>query len=81
VQLTGCASAPDTLECLRVVPYATLADAVSTTPSVFSPNGLDLTWDVSIDGELVKKSSMQYINEGCYARIPVLGGQVDDEGT
>ncbi|KAF9789744.1 sterol esterase [Thelephora terrestris] len=81
VQFTGCASAPDTLECLRAAPYATLADAVNTTPSFLSLNGLDLTWDISIDGELIQKTVKQYVNEGCYARVPILGGQVDDEGT
>ncbi|KAF9789755.1 Alpha/Beta hydrolase protein, partial [Thelephora terrestris] len=81
VQFTGCASAPDTLECLRAAPYATLADAVNTTPSFLSLNGLDLTWAISIDGELIEKAVKQYINEGCYAMLPILGSQVDDEGT
>ncbi|KAF9643417.1 sterol esterase [Thelephora ganbajun] len=81
VQFTGCTSAPDTLECLRVAPYATLKDAINTTPSFLSPNGLDLTWDISIDGDLIKKSLKQYICDGGYARVPILGGQVDDEGT
>jgi len=81
VQFTGCASAPNTLECLRSAPYATLMDAVNTTPAFLSPNGLDLTWGISIDGDLIKKSLKQYIREGCYARIPMIGGQVDDEGT
>ena len=48
---------------------------------MFSPNGLDLTWGISIDGDLVKESLMQYIRDGTYAKVPVLGGQVDDEGT
>ena len=81
VQSTGCTSASDTLECLRAAPYATLADAIDNTVSLFSPNGLDLTWGISIDGELVQKSLNQYVNEGCYAKVPILGGQVDDEGT
>jgi acetylcholinesterase len=81
VQFTGCTSTPDTLECLRAVPYATLKAAVDTTPSSFSPNGLDLTWGISIDGDLIKKSLRQYIREGRYARVPILGGQTDDEGT
>jgi acetylcholinesterase len=81
VQFTGCDSAPDTLECLRAVPYATLADVVNNTPSFFSPNGLDLTWAPSIDGEFLQKSLNDYFNAGSYARIPILGGQVDDEGT
>ena len=81
VQYTGCSSAPDTLECLRAAPYATLKDAINTTPSFLSPNGLDITWGASIDGQLIQKSFKQYIDEGCYARVPILGGQVDDEGT
>ena len=81
VQFTGCSSAQDTLECLRAAPYDTLKAAVDTTPSFLSPNGVDFTWGISIDGEFVQKSLKQYIEEGCYARIPILGGQVDDEGT
>ena len=56
-------------------------DAINTTPAVLSPNGLDITWGISIDGDLIKKSSMQYIRDGTYAKVPILGGQADDEGT
>jgi len=80
VELTGCTSAPDTLECLRAVPYATLKDAVDTTPGTFS-NGSSGTWGISIDGDLIKKSLRQSIRGGRYARVPVVGGLVDDEGT
>ena len=71
----------DTLECLRAAPYATLTDAINATPPLFSPNGLDVTWCISIDGELVQKSLMQSVSEGRYAKVPILGGDVDDEGT
>ena len=81
MEFTGCTSAPDTLECLRAVPYATLKDAVDTTPVPFSPNGLDLAWSISVDGGLVKKSLRQYVREGCYARVPIVGNLVDDEAT
>ena len=81
VQFTGCTSASNTLECLRSAPYATLMDAVNTTPSFLSPNGMDLSWGMSVDGDLIKKTLYQYILEGCYARVPMIGGQVDDEGT
>lgn len=81
VNYTGCTSAPDTLECLRSAPNATLRDAVNTTPAFVSPNGLDLTWSISIDGDLFKKSVREYIREGSYPKIPMIGGQVDDEGT
>ena len=81
MQSTGCASATDTLECLRAAPYATLMDAVGTTPSLSSPSGLDITWRISVDGDLMKKTMRQYVSEGSYARVPILGGLVDDEGT
>jgi len=78
VQFTGCTSAADTLEYIHAAPYATLKDAINTTPTTFSPNGS--SWGISIDGDLVKKSLRQYVHEGCYARVPILAGQVDDEG-
>ena len=56
-------------------------DAVNTTPAISSSNGLDIPWRISVDGDLVKKSLRQYISEGSYARVPILGGLVDDEGT
>ena len=37
VEATGCSSAADTLQCLREVPYATLAAAVDSSPGIFSP--------------------------------------------
>ena len=43
--------------------------------------GLDFTWGISIDGDLINKSLRQYVREGCYARVPIVGGLVDDEGT
>jgi len=81
VQFTGCAAALDTLECLRAAPYATLKDAIDTNSATSPPNGVDLTWSISIDGDLIKKSLRQYVREGRYARVPMLGGQTDDEGT
>jgi len=56
-------------------------DAVNAIPALFSPNGLDLAWSISIDGDLMKKSLRQYISEGTYAKVPIIGGGVDDEGT
>ena len=81
VQSTGCTSASDTLECLRAVPDANLTDTVNTTPAFLSPNGLDIAWSINIAGELFQKSLKEYVRGGCYARVPILGGQVDDEGT
>ena len=56
-------------------------DALSTISSSPTFDGVDITWSISIDGELIKKSLNQYVSDGCYARVPTLGGDVDDEGT
>jgi hypothetical protein len=82
VWFAGCTSTPDTSERPRAAPYATLRDAADTTPSFVSPNGMDYTWGITItiDGELIKKSLRQYTREGRHASVPILGGQVDDEG-
>jgi len=56
-------------------------DAVNTIPALFSSNVLDLAWSISIDGDLMKKSLRQYISEGIYAKVPIIGGGTDDEGT
>jgi len=55
--------------------------AINTTPAFLSRNGLNFTWGISIDGDLMKMSLRQYISKGSYAKIPMIGGQVDDEGT
>jgi len=56
-------------------------DAINTTPALFSPNGMDITWSISVDGDLMKKSLRQYISAGSYAKVPIIGGGTDDEGT
>ena len=36
VEKTGCQSSPDTLECLRKVPYATYKKAMDASPNMFA---------------------------------------------
>ena len=51
------------------------------TSFITTLNGSDVVWSISLDGELIKKSLNKYISDGCYAKVPILGGDVDDEGT
>jgi acetylcholinesterase len=37
VNETGCAGSPDTLDCLRELPFDTLAAAINKTPDIFNP--------------------------------------------
>jgi len=81
VQGTNCSAAKSTMECLRKVPADALLKVIDTTPAMFSPEGLIFTWGQSVDNVLFKKTSKQLIREGNYAKVPVLAGSTDDEGT
>ena len=50
VKETGCSSQPDTLECLRKVPYATFKKAMDKSPNFFAYQvGAYLTVAMSVD--------------------------------
>jgi len=81
VQQTNCTASTSTLDCLRKVSSATLLDAVNTTPAMLSANSMNFTWFQSVDDVLFNKSLKEYIREGHYAKVPVLAGGNDDDGT
>ncbi|KAF8998244.1 Alpha/Beta hydrolase protein [Cyathus striatus] len=78
---TGCAGSKDTVACLRTVPADDLLAAVNNTPSLFSFESLILSYEPSIDGELIARSPMTSVQEGLYAKVPIINGDTDDEGT
>lgn len=81
VEQTNCSSLTSTLDCLRKVPSDILLDVVNTTPSSLSANGLNFTWFYSADNVLFNKSMKEYVRDGQYTKIPVIGGCNNDEGT
>ncbi|KAF9043105.1 carotenoid ester lipase precursor [Panaeolus papilionaceus] len=81
VQATNCATAQDAIDCLRKVPYDNLLAAINTTPNLFSPQSLRLAYTPMIDGRLIKRAPLLSVKQGKYARIPVITGNVEDEGT
>ncbi|KAI1539401.1 PnbA Carboxylesterase type B [Pyrenophora tritici-repentis] len=69
-QSVGCASATDTLQCLRDVPYETIA-----------PYGyLGLEWFHVIDGSFIPRYGQQSLKEGKFTKIPLILGTNTDEG-
>ncbi|KAK7031810.1 carboxylic ester hydrolase [Favolaschia claudopus] len=81
VSSTNCADADDTIECLQHVPYDTLMTAVNNTADFLAYRSLNLVWTPRIDGELILKSPWLAVQEGAYAKIPIVGGVCEDEGT
>ncbi|KAJ7896966.1 sterol esterase [Mycena leptocephala] len=81
VTANNCTAAPDTLDCLRRVPFDAFMATVNKTPNFFSYQSLVLVWRPRIDGDLVLADPMVSISWGAYAKHPVMSGNADDEGT
>ncbi|KAG0695414.1 Alpha/Beta hydrolase protein [Suillus ampliporus] len=80
VNQTGCASSPDTLQCLREVPYDTLMSAANMIPNVLAYQGLP-TWFPRVDGAFLTADPQDLVLNGSVADIPFITGNCDDEGT
>ncbi|KAJ7505884.1 Alpha/Beta hydrolase protein [Mycena galericulata] len=81
VDQVGCASASDTLECLRTVPYATLKAAQDASPFIFAYQSLTLAWLPREDGVFLTDNPQRLVQQGKVANIPFVTGDCDDEGT
>jgi acetylcholinesterase len=66
----GCTGASDTLQCLRDVPYETIAP--------FGYQGLE--WFHVIDGSFIPRYGQQSLVQGKFAKIPIILGTNTDEG-
>jgi hypothetical protein len=69
VNQTGCASASDTLACLRTIPYQTLLDAVNQTPSVFSYMSLRLAFGPWTDGVFLTENAQDLLAKRDYTKV------------
>ncbi|KAK7029558.1 hypothetical protein VNI00_014435 [Paramarasmius palmivorus] len=81
VSSTGCSGSPDTLQCLREVPYTQLKAAIDETPGIFSYQSLNLPWLPRADGTFLSDNPQKLVQEGKVANIPMISGNCDDEGT
>ncbi|KAF8272611.1 Alpha/Beta hydrolase protein [Lactarius quietus] len=81
VERTNCSGSPDTLACLREAPYDELKAAMDDTPSAFSYQSLALVWLPRVDGVFLVDDPQKLVQQGIVARIPVVSGNCDDEGT
>ncbi|KAK8075370.1 hypothetical protein PG997_010033 [Apiospora hydei] len=74
VNKTNCASAADTLQCLRNVPTWDLSNILNSTtsPTFSSP---------TIDGDFIQAPRWQLVRDGKFVHVPLLIGTNFDEGT
>ncbi|KAH9960122.1 carotenoid ester lipase precursor [Russula dissimulans] len=81
VRETGCRGQPDTLDCLRRVPYATFKRAMDSSPNLFSYQGLVLAWMPRVDGVFLTEPPEYSVLRGHVSNVPLITGNCDDEGT
>ncbi|KAF9535607.1 Alpha/Beta hydrolase protein [Crepidotus variabilis] len=78
---TNCASSNDTFLCLQQVSQDELKVAVDETPNYFSYDSLVLAWSPRADGKFLPDNPQRLLQQGKFMSIPVISGNVDDEGT
>ena len=83
VTAAGCAEQNDSLECLRRLPFEQLSDALSSVPSFFSYTSIDLSYLPRPDpaDTFLPESPEVAIQGGRFAKVPVIVGDQNDEGT
>ncbi|KAM0749265.1 alpha/beta-hydrolase [Meredithblackwellia eburnea MCA 4105] len=80
-QGVGCYGQADVLACLRLVPYTTLRDTINTLPTIFAYQSLNEPWFPRVDGTFITDTGMNLVAQGKYAKVPLVTGDCDDEGT
>ncbi|KAJ7364786.1 Alpha/Beta hydrolase protein [Mycena albidolilacea] len=81
VARTNCSSTPDTLECLRGLPYDQLKAAQDASPFFLSYESLVLAWLPRVDGVFLSDNPQRLVQQGKVADVPFITGDCDDEGT
>ncbi|KAF2203131.1 alpha/beta-hydrolase [Delitschia confertaspora ATCC 74209] len=75
VQQVNCTDAPDTLECLRTIPYETIYPFLDSS-KVGGPG-----FYPTVDGDIIPNYPTELLHSGRFAHIPHLYGSNSDEGT
>ncbi|EAU81840.2 carotenoid ester lipase [Coprinopsis cinerea okayama7 len=78
---TGCFEASDKIACLRDLPYERFHAAVMKAPDLLGYAPFKLPFGPSTDGIVVTRNLFQSVALGLYAKVPIIMGNCDDEGT
>ncbi|KAF1816561.1 acetylcholinesterase/Butyrylcholinesterase [Eremomyces bilateralis CBS 781.70] len=76
-----CASASDTLQCLRELPYDDFLDATNSVPGILSYFSVSLAYLPRPDGLSLTDSPDEVALAGKFAKVPFIIGDQEDEGT
>ncbi|KAJ7075011.1 carotenoid ester lipase precursor [Mycena belliarum] len=76
-----CDTSRDTLGCLRHVPFNSLMATIDKTPDFLSYRSVALVWHPHVDGDVLMEDAMVSVSKRHYAKMPIMTGSCDDEGT
>ncbi|KAK4625496.1 Lipase 1 [Fulvia fulva] len=73
LEATNCTDELDTLDCLRLVPEATLQNIFNTT-------SLNSGWSPIVDGDFIQRWGSIQLAQGAFVKVPIIDGANTDEG-
>ncbi|KAJ7315348.1 sterol esterase [Mycena albidolilacea] len=81
VAANNCTGSKNALDCLRHIPLDAFKASVDKTPNLFSFSALQNVWHPRIDGDIMVYNPLVSVSKGLYAKIPIMTGDSDYEGT
>ncbi|RDW60637.1 carboxylic ester hydrolase-37 [Coleophoma cylindrospora] len=81
VNYVGCGNATDKIACLRMAPYDLIYAHAQTVNFLLGYRSLASAWTIRPDGKFLTESPDKLVAEGKIANVPVMYGDMRDEGT
>jgi carboxylesterase type B len=83
VDAAFCPRGPNSLQCLRLVPYTVFLNAVNSVPGIFSYRSVDLAYLPRPDSSdnFFPVSPDKAVMSGKFTKVPIIIGDQEDEGT
>jgi acetylcholinesterase len=81
VNYVGCSGASDKITCLRQAPYAKIFEHANTVNNFFGFRSLASAWTLRPDGKFLTESPDKLVAAGKIANVPILYGDMENEGT
>ncbi|KAJ7266851.1 sterol esterase [Mycena rebaudengoi] len=81
VAANNCTESRHSLQCLKDVPFESFMATVNNTRNFFSFTSGNNAWRPRIDGDVIVQDPLISVSEKSFAKIPIITGDDDDEGT
>ncbi|GAW14888.1 hypothetical protein ANO14919_042930 [Xylariales sp. No.14919] len=81
VKAAGCSGSEDSLQCLRAADYDTFLNAANSVPGILGYTSVALSYVPRPDGVTLTDSPDVLAKNGQYAAVPMIIGDLEDEGT